>query len=272
MAKRFDRLLVTGAAGNLGKLLRGALPVHCETLRLSDRGDLGEAAPHEELIEADVGDADAMMEMTKDVDMVIHMGGQSVEGSWDDVLNANIVGFYNMYEGCRKNGVKRLVWGSSNHAIGFYPRTQVLDASVYPRPDTNYGVSKVFGEAVAQYYWDKYHFETVSIRIGSCFPEPMDRRMLATWLSPQDFVHLIERCLICPRVEHTVVYGVSDNNERLWDNWMAAHLGFRPKDNAERFREKVEAASPQAPIDDPMFRYHGGGFAGQPHFDDPKES
>lgn len=268
MPKRYNRILLTGAAGNLGKVLRESLPAMCEHLRISDRDEMQDVAENEEAVVCDVADADAMMELTKDVDAVIHMGGQSIEGTWESVLNSNIIGFYNIYEGCRKNGVKRLVWGSSNHAIGFYPRTQVIDASVYPRPDTNYGVSKVFGEGVAQYYWDKYHFETVSIRIGSCFPEPMDRRMLATWLSPRDFQHLVERCLMAPRVEHTIVYGISDNNEKLWDNRLAAHLGYRPRDNAEDFREKVEAASEIKPIDDPMFKYDGGGFAGMPHFDD----
>lgn len=270
MAKRYNRILLTGAAGNLGKVLRESLPAHCEYLRISDRDEMTGLARNEEAVVCDLADTDACMALTQDVDVIIHMGGQSIEDTWDSVLNSNIIGFYNIYEGCRKNNVKRLIWGSSNHAIGFYPRTQVIDASVYPRPDTNYGVSKVFGEALAQYYWDKYHFESVSIRIGSCFPEPLDRRMLATWLSYPDYKHLIDRCLMAPRVEHTIVYGMSDNNEKLWDNTMASHLGFRPKDNAEDYREKVEAASDQKGIDDPMFKYDGGGFTAQPHFEDAK--
>jgi uronate dehydrogenase len=265
---RFKRLLITGAAGNLGKHLRGEIGHLTDRLRLSDVNDMGEAAPNEEIFQGDVADADLMMEVTRDVDMVIHLGGQSVEGTWESVLNSNIVGFYNMYEGCRKNGVRRLIWGSSNHAIGFYPREHVIDASVYPRPDSNYGVSKVFGEAVAQYYWDKFNFETVSVRIGSCFPKPLDRRMLTTWLSYPDFTHLIERCLIAPRVAHTIIYGVSDNNSKLWDNHMAAHIGFRPKDNAEVYRAEVEAAHPELDPNDTVVMRHGGGFAKAGHFED----
>ena len=265
---RFKRLLITGAAGNLGTQLRNTIGHMCDHLRLSDINDLGTAKAHEEIVQCDVADANAMMEITRDVDMVIHLGGQPFEGPWETVLNANIVGFYNMYEGCRKNGVRRLVWGSSNHAIGFYPREQVIDASVYPRPDSNYGVSKVFGEALAQYYWDKYTFETVSVRIGSCFPKPLDRRMLTTWLSPRDFTHLIERCLIAPRVAHTVIYGVSDNDMKLWDNHMAAHIGFRPQDNAEVFREEIEAASAEPDPHDRFVAVHGGAFASAQHFDD----
>ena len=265
---RFKRLLITGAAGNLGRHLRGEIGHLTERLRLSDINDMGEAGPKEEIFQGDVADAELMAEITRDVDMVIHLGGQSVEGTWESVLNSNIVGFYNMYEGCRKNGVKRLIWGSSNHAIGFYAREQVIDASVYPRPDSNYGVSKVFGEALAQYYWDKFNFETVSIRIGSCFPKPVDRRMLSTWLSYPDFTHLIERCLIAPRVAHTVIYGVSDNNSKLWDNHMAAHIGFRPKDNAEDYRAEVEAATEAPDPNDIVITRHGGGFAKAGHFED----
>jgi uronate dehydrogenase len=265
---RFKRLLLTGAAGNLGKHLRGEIGHLTDRLRLSDINDMGAAGTGEEIFQGDVADADLMMEITRDVDMVIHLGGQSIEGTWESVLNSNIVGFYNMYEGCRKNGVKRLIWGSSNHAIGFFPREQVIDASVYPRPDSNYGVSKVFGEAVAQYYWDKFNFETVSIRIGSCFPKPVDRRMLSTWLSYPDFTHLIERCLTAPRVAHTIIYGVSDNDSKLWDNHMAAHIGFRPKDNAEVYRAEVEAATDALDSDDIIISRHGGGFAKAGHFED----
>lgn len=268
MAKRFRRLLLTGAAGGLGTMLRPRLAALCETLRVSDIADLGAAAEHEEAAQCDLSDAAAARDLTRDVDMVVHMGGKGTEGTWAEVRDANIDGFYNMYEGCRKNGVRRLVWGSSNHAIGFYPREQVIDASVYPRPDTNYGVSKVFGEALAQYYWDKFGFETVSIRIGSCFPEPRDRRMLTTWLSYDDCFHLIERCLTAPRVAHTVIYGVSDNDAKLWDNTRAAHIGYRPKDNAEVFREKVEAATPEPDPTDLVHAAHGGGFAAGGHFED----
>ncbi len=265
---RFNRLLITGAAGNLGSHLRKTIAPMATHLRLSDKADMGEAAPNEEIVQSDVNDAGVMLEITRDVDMVIHMGGRANEGTWEDVLNSNIAGFYNVYEGCRKNGVKRLIWGSSNHAIGFYPREQVIDASVYPRPDTNYGVSKVFGEALAQYYWDKYSFETVSIRIGSCFPKPTDRRMLTTWLSYPDLTHLIERCLIAPRVAHTVIYGVSNNDTKLWDNHMAAHIGFQPKDNAEIYRAEVEAATPEPDPKEALVAVHGGTFASAPHYDD----
>lgn len=265
---KLNRILLTGASGGLGTLLREEIAKHCNILRLTNRHDMGEAAENEEIVLCDLADADAVMELTRDVDMVIHMGGVGRENTFDAILQSNYVGFYNLYEGCRKNGVKRVIWGSSNHAIGFYPRTQRIDASVTPRPDSNYGVSKVFGEGMAQYYWDKFGLESVSIRIGSCFPKPVDRRMLTTWLSYPDFVHLTECCLAAPRVEHTIVYGVSDNDSQLWDNHMAAHLGYRPKDNAEVYREEVEAATKPYDRDDLTIAAHGGGFAAAGHFED----
>jgi uronate dehydrogenase len=265
---KFKRLLLTGASGGLGTLLRHEMAPLTEVMRITNRHDMGEPGPNEEIVVCDLADRDAVMELTRDVDMVIHMGGVGKESTFEAILQSNYVGFYNLYEGCRKNGVRRIVWGSSNHAIGFYPRTQTIDASVTPRPDSNYGVSKVFGEGMAQYYWDKFRLESVSIRIGSCFPEPTDRRMLTTWLSYPDFVHLVERCLFAPRVEHTTVYGVSNNDSLLWDNRLASHIGYRPSDNAELYREKVEAATEPYDRDDLTIAAHGGGFAAAGHFED----
>ena len=263
-----NRILLTGASGGLGTVLRKELGRCCNVLRLTDKDDPGTAADNEEVVVCDLSDASAALELTRGIDMVIHMGGMGREATFDEILQSNYIGFYNLYEGCRKNGVRRVIWGSSNHAIGFYPRTQRIDASVTPRPDSNYGVSKVYGEGMAQYYWDKFAVESVSIRIGSCFPKPSDRRMLTTWLSYPDLIHLVEQCLAAPRVEHTIVYGVSDNDCQLWDNHMAAHLGYRPKDNAEMYREEIEAITEPYDRDDLTIAAHGGGFAASGHFED----
>ena len=267
MAK-FSRLLLTGASGALGTELRKSLAHLCDVMRVTNRHELGNIADHEEGIVCDLSDKEQAYELTKDVDVVVHMGGVGKENTFDAILQSNYIGFYNLYEGCRKNGVKRIVWGSSNHAIGFYPRTQTIDASATPKPDSLYGVSKVYGEALAQYYFDKFSLESVSIRIGSSFPEPLDRRMLATWLSYRDLTQLVERSLIVPKVGHMIVYGMSDNDETFWDNTQASSLGYRPKDNAEMYREKVESNTPLPDPCDPTFMYHGGGFAKAGHFED----
>jgi len=263
---RYDRILLTGAAGALGSVLRPELARACNILRVTDCEEIRDPAPTEEAVRCDLADRDAVAELSKDVDMIVHMGGVALEDTFDNVLHANIAGFYNLFEQARKNGVKRIIWGSSNHAIGFYPRTQTIDASVTPKPDTLYGVSKVFGEGLAQFYFDKFGLETVSIRIGSCFPEPTDRRMLGTWLSYRDLTQIVEKALRAPKTGHLIIYGVSDNDEKLWDNRMASSIGYRPLDNAEDFREKVEAATPPPDRTDPMFMYHGGAYTRGDHF------
>ena len=266
--RRFGRLLLTGAAGALGTVLRDHLPALADVLRVSDLAPLGEARDREEVAPCDLGDAAGMLDLTRDVDAVVHMGGVSGESRFADLHHANILGMYHLFEGCRKNGVARVVWASSNHAIGFYPRTRTIDATVPQRPDTAYGLTKAFGEDLAQYYRDKYGIEAVSLRIGSCFPKPVDRRMLATWLSYPDLVHLVERSLLAPAVGHMVVFGVSANQESFWDNRAASALGFRPGDNAEDYRAEIEASTPPAGPDDPLVRYQGGQFTAMPHADD----
>ena len=262
-----QRILLTGASGGLGTVLRKPLGSMTQHLRLSDLKKPAEpAVANEEFVACDLVDAKAVLALTRGVDMLVHLGGAvGADLPFDEVLQANVLGLKNIYEACRQNGVRRVIWGSSNHAFGFYPRTQRLDAAVVPRPDSFYGVSKVFGEAMAQYYWDKFRLESVSMRIGSCFPKPTDLRMLSTWQSYRDFVHLVQCSLRAAAVGHTVVYGVSNNDSQLWDNHMAEHLGYRPQDNAEAFRAEIEAAAPVYRQDDPQVALHGGGFAAAGH-------
>ncbi|WP_228536320.1 NAD-dependent epimerase/dehydratase family protein [Noviherbaspirillum malthae] len=261
-----NRLLITGAAGGLGKVLRERLAPFAKTLRLSDLSALGTAAPNEELFQCDLSDAAAVHEMMSGVDAVVHLGGISVEAAFKPILDANIVGVFNLYESARKLGVKRIVFASSNHVIGFYKQTDKLDADAPMRPDSLYGISKGFGELMSRFYFDRYGIETVCVRIGSSFPEPLDRRMMATYLSYDDLTELMRCALQTPNVGHTIVYGASDNRDSWWDNSKAAHLGWQPKDSSEPFRTKVEA-QPQVPADDPMMVYQGGRFVTHGPFD-----
>ncbi len=263
-----QRLLITGAAGGLGRILRSELAGYAPVLRLSDIANLGEAGPGEETAPCDLADADAVMKLVEGCDYIVHLGGKSIEGTFEEILQANIRGTYNVFEAARKLGRPRILFASSNHAIGFHPREARLDGTSLQRPDSMYGVSKCFGEALASYYYDKYGVENVCVRIGSCFPEPKDRRMMATWLSPGDFVRLVKRVAEAPRIGHTIVYGASDNLEQWWDNRHAAFLGWVPQDSSERFREKVEAAAPRQNPDDIAVRYQGGAFAAAGHFED----
>lgn len=255
------RLLVTGAAGGLGSLARPRLAGLAEVLRLSDIAPLGTAAANEELVPCDLADFAAVEALVTGCDGIVHFGGVSVERSWEEILPANIVGTYNIYEAARRQGVKRVFFASSNHAIGFYKRDTRIDANDPVRPDSLYGVSKCFGEALARYYYDKYGVETAAVRIGSCFPEPKDHRMMATWLSEDDLVRLIERVFTAPKLGYVTVFGASDNEEQWWDNRCAGFLGWRPKDSSEQFRAMIDAKCEKPESEAPVNRYQGGSFA-----------
>ncbi|MGZ2748787.1 NAD-dependent epimerase/dehydratase family protein [Burkholderia stagnalis] len=263
--KPFRRLLLTGAAGNLGCQLRGALADWADIVRVSDVAPLGDAAAHEEVRGVDLADRQAVMALVDGVDAIVHFGGISVDAPFDDLLEANIRGTYNLYEAARKHGVKRIVFASSNHAIGFHPVTEVLDADSPQRPDSLYGVTKCFGEALSRYYFDRFGIETVCVRIGSSFEAPKNPRMLVTYLSYRDLIELVRCSLLTNRVGHVVVYGMSDNPVKWWDNTKAGFLGFRPRDSSEPFAERFPLTAPTAEYDDPAQRYQGGGFVvGEP--------
>jgi uronate dehydrogenase len=262
------RLLITGAAGWLGGMLRQSLRGYADILRLSDIADLGAAGENEELVQCDVADFAAVRDLVDGVDGIVHLGGVSIEGAFEAILNANFRGVYHIFEAARQTGKPRIVFASSNHAIGFHRREERLDGDAPFRADSIYGVSKCYGEVLARYYFDKFDVESVSVRIGSCFPEPRDRRMLATWLSPNDFTSLIKASFDAARTGAAMVYGASANREQWWDNSHAAFLGWQPQDSSEQFRAKIEAATPEADWQDPAVVYQGGAFAAAGHFED----
>jgi uronate dehydrogenase len=211
-------------------------------------------------------DADQMMALLDGVNAVVHMGGVSTEQPWAPILAGNIIGMVNLYEAARLKGVRRIVFASSNHVTGFYRQDEVVNTRMPPKPDGFYGLSKAFGEDLAQLYWDRWGIETVSIRIGSSFTEPKDRRMLATWLSYDDLERLIVAALTAPIVGHSIIYGMSNNQTRWWDNTYAQHIGYRPQDSSDLFRAEVEARQPLIDRYDPVAVYQGGGFVtSKPH-------
>ncbi|MEQ1535771.1 MAG: NAD(P)-dependent oxidoreductase [Burkholderiaceae bacterium] len=255
-----NRLLLTGAAGGLGQALRPRLKANCHILRSADRVEFGLAGEKEELVLADLADASAVMAMMQGVDAVVHLGGVSTEAAFEPILQGNILGVFNLYEAARKQGVKRIVFASSNHVTGFYKQSETINASHPPRPDSLYGVSKAFGEDLSRFYYDRYGIETACVRIGSSFPEPKDRRMLATWLSFDDLHRLITACLTTPVLGHSIIFGMSNNAVTWWDNSQANHIGYKPQDSSDIFKDAVYARTQAPDLTSPVAQFQGGGF------------
>src|SRR5438552_4167313 len=231
-------VLLTGAAGDVGTHLRRELAGRYR-FRISDIKPIAKPGQGETFMKGDISKMKDALAMTRGVDAIIHLGGYSVEGSWDDILQANIIGLYNVYEAARRNGVKRIIFATSNHAVGYYRRDHTIDHRVYPKPDSRYGVSKVFGEALGSLYADKYGMEIFNIRIGNVNPRPVDKRRLSIWISPRDIAQLVTIGIEHPAIGFEIVYGISGNTRAWYDNSNAVRLGYKPQDKSEEYAEDV---------------------------------
>jgi len=255
-----QKILVTGAAGGIGtylrKLLKGAYP----SIRWSDVRPLANLAPDESFMAADISKMAEAEKIVSGVDGIVHLGGHSVEGPWETILNANIVGCYNIFEAAYRKGVKRIVFASSNHAVGFYPREQKIGVDVTVHPDSRYGISKAFGEALGAFYADKHGLSVTCLRIGNVGDAPVDKRRLAIWIHPQDLTQLIRIGLDHPDIRFEIFYGASDNADAWWDNGNAHSFGYRPKFKADDYREAALAAQAKLAPDPVGERFQGGPF------------
>jgi len=249
-------ILITGAAGDVGTHLRRELAGKYR-IRASDLRPIDKVA-QETTMRADVSRLADALRITKGVHAVVHLAGYSVEGPWEGILSANIVGCYNVFEAARRNGVKRILFPTSNHATGFYRRDQTIDHRVYPKPDSRYGVSKVFGEALGSLYADKYGMEVFCMRIGNVNPAPIDKRRLSLWFSPRDLAQLVGIGIEHPDIRFEIVYGISGNKRAWYDNSNAYRLGYRPQDDSEIHAAQVLAR--EKPGDPVAERYQGGVF------------
>lgn len=246
------KVLVTGAAGRVGQLVTPELlRLGCQ-LRLLDIRPVPDA---DDAFVADVRDGAALEAAMAGVDGVLHLAGIPREAPFADICATNIAGDHAVFEGARRAGVRRVVYASSIHAVGFTPRVPLLRADVPPRPDTYYGASKVLGEALGRLYADRHGMQVACIRIGTCFPRPFAARHLATWLSPGDAARLVRACLTAPELDFAVLYGISANTRGWWDLEPAHALGYQPQDNAEMYAADID--SDLASIDE---RYAGGYF------------
>jgi uronate dehydrogenase len=255
-----ERVLITGAAGDIGSRLRLLLKPVYRQIVASDRVRPADLRADETFIPADLTDAAAVEGLCRGIDGIVHLGGKSIEGTWDEILQSNIIGAYNLFEGARKAGVKRIVFASSNHAVGFYSRTTTIPPDVIPRPDSRYGLSKVFGEGLGALYAMKHGIGVTSLRIGNVADAPIDARRLAIWLSPEDLVRLIRIGLERPGIVYEVMYGVSDNARSWYDNSHATALGYAPQSRGEDYAAKVLAAEPKSGKDPVAEHYQGGTY------------
>jgi uronate dehydrogenase len=250
-------ILITGAAGDVGTHLRRELAGKY-VLRVSDLRSLKKINREEQFVRADISKMSDALRITRGVDAVVHLGGYSVEGPWEGILSANIVGCYNVFEAARRNGVKRILFPTSNHATGFYRRDHTIDHRVYPKPDSRYGVSKVFGEALASLYADKYGMQTYCMRIGNVGPAPLDKRRLSIWFSPRDLAQLVTIGIEHPDIKFEIVYGVSGNKRSWYDNSNAYRLGYKPQDDSETVA--AETLAREKPGEDPVAALYQGGI------------
>jgi uronate dehydrogenase len=258
------KVALSGANGQLGRVLRPALLARGYDLRsAAGSKPLDPISPGEDVMHGDLRDPAVVDRLMQGVDVLIHMAGTSVERPLPEIIENNLRGLVEVYEGARRHGVKRIVFASSNHAIGMYPVEAKLDLDCAFRPDGFYGLSKAWGESLARLYWDKHGIESVCVRIGSCIDKPTEFRHLSTWLSHEDLLQLIELSINAPKTGFQIVWGVSANTRGYWDNNSADHggnpLGYRPQHNAEDYA--AEIVGKPNPLDPVAQRHQGGSFA-----------
>jgi uronate dehydrogenase len=255
------KLVLTGAAGRLGSYLREPLAAMCDALVSTDIvEDIGQLYSGETYMRADLADLDAMVRVLDGADMVIHFGAYCDEGPFEKLLGPNFIGAYNVWEAAHRNGLRRVVYASSIHAVGMHPKTDFIGTDVAHRPDTFYGLAKCFAEDLGSMYWDKRGLESVHLRILSA-AQVNNPRSLGSWLSYDDLIQLVTRAVDTPVTGFTVVYGVSNNDRAPVDNSNAAFLGYRPRDNAEEFAAQVLGDAEPMDAADPGHMCHGGPFA-----------
>jgi uronate dehydrogenase len=255
------KIILTGAAGRLGSHLRESLSKLADELVSSDLvEDIGKLYPGESYVKADLTNLEQITALLKGADMVVHFGAYADEGSFDTIVGPNIIGAYNIWQAAYQNGVRRVVYASSIHAVGMHSKMDFIGTDAPHKPDTFYGLAKCFSEDLASMYWDKCGVESVCMRILSC-AQVTNARALGTWLSYDDLIHLVEQSISTPTTGFTVVYGVSNNDRVTVDNAKASFLGYRPKDNAEQFAEKILAETPTLDYMDPEHMCVGGPFA-----------
>ena len=255
------KLVLTGAAGRLGSYLREPLSELCDNLVSTDLvEEIGSTYSGETYIKADLANFDEVNALMDGAEMIVHFGALSDEDTFDEILSSNIIGAYNVWEAAARNHVNRVIYASSIHAVGMYPKNEYIGINVPHRPDTFYGLAKCFAEDLASLYWDKKQVEAVCLRILSC-AKVTSSRALGSWLSYDDLILLVKRAIDAPTTGFSIIYGVSNNDRTPVDNSEASFLGYKPKDNAEQYADKILKNANKVDKNDRAQIFHGGPFA-----------
>jgi uronate dehydrogenase len=252
------KILVTGAAGKVGKIVSQALKEKNYILTLADL---------QQMPAVDILDFENLKKAMQAVDCVIHLAGIPQDAAWDKLETINIHGTYNVFEAARQQKVPRVIFASTNHVIGFYRVEQTIDDKVYPKPASYYGVTKVFGEALAQLYANKFGMSVACLRIGSFEEKPREIRQLSTWISHRDLIQLVIRCIEA-EYHFIIVYGVSANTRSKWENPAAKEIGYVPQDNAEDFANDPTLTEKRDKIGK---QFQGGQFCSADFSGDPSK-
>jgi uronate dehydrogenase len=249
--------------------LRGA----AQALRWHDLRRIGDAAPGEEVMTGDLTVPGAAQQATEGVDCVIHLAGipRETGGTPEEIIAANVIGTHRMFEAARQAGVRRFIFASSNHVIGFYRAARPVGTVEPPRPDGHYGVSKVFGEAMGRLYADKHGMEVAALRIGAFRARPGNVRELGAWISHRDMAQLARCCVEAPPFHFIVLYGISANKRAPWggDAAVRDHIGYKPQDDAESFAGELEGKP--TPGGEVAALFHGGSVSALGFTGDPRE-
>ena len=255
------RVLVTGAAGSIGTILLPGLTARGHEVIGLDRSTAPDGSDTA-WYAVDCTDPDAVEAVFVDlarsggIEAVVHLAGIPTEASLTEELDSHVVSTAALLDAMVRHGVDRIVYASSNHAVGRTPRTDLLTTDVRPRPDTFYGVAKVAAEALLSLYVDRHGIDAVALRIGSFLPQPETRRGLSTWLSHDDAVRMVDAALTAPAPGFAVVYGISANSRAWWDLEPGRALGYHPEDDAEAYAGEI----PQRREDDVEAGHVGGPF------------
>jgi uronate dehydrogenase len=260
MKDKTKKVALSGASGNIGRALRSELPHLGYALRsCGGRTPLSPRYAGEDVMNGDLRQPEVVDALLRGMDVLVHMAGTSVERPLLEIVQNNLVALHEVYEGARRQGVRRVVFASSNHAFGMHAVDSKLEQGASYRPDGFYGLSKMWGEGLARLYWDKHGIESVCLRIGSAEKVPANRRHLSTWLGPEDLIRMIECSIDAPDVGYAEVWGISNNQRAYWDVSQANAIGYRPRQNAEEWASSVENV-PAHP-DALAARFQGGAFA-----------